>query len=84
MKQEYRICKLTIPRSLLNKGFNFPLDEQLRVRLLSEYGWTDRSIESLAIEAWEKSLEGWELISMAPLEKESSADELIVLVVMRR
>lgn len=84
MHREYTICKLRVPRTLLDRGFVFPPDKELRARLMNAYGWTDEAQELLAIEQFEKSLDGRDIISLTPLEKESSEAELVMLALLSR
>lgn len=84
MDQQYRICKLKIRKSLVDRGFIFPISKELRAELARVHSWTDKAQEARSIEEFEQSLEGWQLLTLAPIEKESSDEEVVALALMTR
>lgn len=84
MDQQYRICKLKIRKSLIDRGFIFPVSKDLRAELARAHSWTDKAQETRSIEEFEQSIEGWQLLSLAPIEKESSDEEVVALALMTR
>lgn len=84
MDPQYRICKLKIRKSLIDRGFIFPISQDLRAELARVHSWTDKAQEALSIVEFEQSIEGWQLLSLTPIEKESSDEELVALALMTR
>lgn len=84
MPREYRICKLKILRTLLEKGILLPLDEGIREQLKHAYIWTEKAQIFGNIDQLEKDLDGWEINSLSPIEKESSEDEMVILALLSR
>ncbi|MBI4002732.1 MAG: hypothetical protein HY348_13245 [Nitrospira defluvii] len=77
-RKQYRVCKMKLPRSLLEQGFEFPpkISERYTLPEETETGGTIQEIE------WE--IEGWNLLSLFPLEKESDEEHVTVLALMER
>lgn len=84
MPREYRICKLKILRTLLDRGILLPLDEGIREQLKKAHIWTDKAQVFGHIDRLEKDLDGWEINSLSPIEKESSDDEMVILALLSR
>lgn len=84
MDRQYRVCKLKIRKSLVDRGFIFPISRDLRAEFARVHSWTDKAQETLAIEEFEQAIEGWQLLSLSPIEKESSDEELVALALMTR
>ena len=84
MKKEYRICKLKIPQLLLDEGFVVPLSDSERKDFQASYEWAEKSNRYWSIENLGREVEGWELLSLFPLEAQSGNDELIALALMQR
>ncbi len=77
-KKQYRVCTIKLSRSLIEKGFEFPPNIPDRY-ILPEETPHGETIQEMGWEA-----EGWSLLSMVPFEKESSSEQVTLLVLMER
>ena len=77
-EKQYRVFTIQLPRSLVEEGFEFPPKIPDRYVLPEEtaYGEIVKEIES--------EVEGWNLLSLVPVEKDSDQEQLTVLALMER
>ena len=76
--KQYRVCTIKLSRSLIEKGFEFPPNIPDKY-ILPEETPHGETIQEMGWEA-----EGWSLFSMVPFEKESSSEQVTLLVLMER
>jgi hypothetical protein len=84
MKKEYRICKLKIPKLLLDEGFVVPLSDAERKDFQASYEWAEKSRRGQSFELITRDIEGWELLSLSPLEQRDNMEELTTMALMQR
>jgi len=84
VRKEYRICKLSVLKSLLEEGFVAHLNQAQRKDFLKSYEFTEKHTEYRSIQQFEKEIEGWDLLSLIPIETESDEKEVTILALMQR
>jgi hypothetical protein len=84
IRREYSIRKLKIRKSLLDEGFVVPLNGSEREDFAASYEWAEKHKRYWSIDLLGREIEGWELLSLFPLEAQSGNEELITLALMQR
>lgn len=76
--KQYRICKIKLPKSLFNKGFEVPPN------ISERYTLPEETPNGEIIQEMEWEIDGWNLLSLFPIEKESDEEHVTVLALMER